>query len=473
VTLTNSGNVVLSISSISITGTNAGDFAETHTCGASVAVGANCTISATFHPTAAGARNAQVSVASNASGSPHTVSLVGNGVAGAPIVALSPMVATFGDQAVNTTSAAQQVTLANTGSATLNISGITLTGTNSGDFAQTYDCGSSVAAAASCTISVTFTPTASGTRSGQLVIASNASSSPDVVSLTGNGVPAGTPIVQLSPSSLNFGSQVVGSTSAAQTVTLTNAGTVVLNIASITPIGDYAETHDCGASVAASGSCTISTTFKPASAGTKLGRLEIASNASGSPHSVTLSGVGIDFSVQPAQGSSAEQTVAAGGTAIYNLALVPNGFSGTVALGCSGAPQASSCTISPTSVPLDGATPVTFTVSLKTTARSLAGPRPFTRKGPPPGSVPLGIWWLLSAFALISLAVLGWERRQYRFPVLGVAMLVVALSAACGFGGGGGGAPAPKGTPPGTYTITVTGTGGGLSSRLDLKLTVT
>jgi hypothetical protein len=79
VTLTNIGNASLSITSIGLNGTNSGDFAQTNTCGSSVLSGANCSISVTFAPTAAGARNATVSVADNASGSPQTVTLSGAG----------------------------------------------------------------------------------------------------------------------------------------------------------------------------------------------------------------------------------------------------------------------------------------------------------------------------------------------------------------------------------------------------------
>jgi hypothetical protein len=93
---------------------------------------------------------------------------------------------------VGTTSAAQSVTLTNTGTATLNITGIGLAGTNSGDFSETSTCGSSVAAGANCSIGVTFAPTATGSRSASVFISDNASGSPQTISLSGTGVP-GTP----------------------------------------------------------------------------------------------------------------------------------------------------------------------------------------------------------------------------------------------------------------------------------------
>jgi hypothetical protein len=95
---------------------------------------------------------------------------------------------------VGTTSAAQSVTLTNTGSATLGISSIGLTGTNTGDFAGTSTCTSSVVAGAGCSISVTFTPTAAGSRSASVSITDNASGSPQTISLSGTGVQPLTPL---------------------------------------------------------------------------------------------------------------------------------------------------------------------------------------------------------------------------------------------------------------------------------------
>ncbi len=93
----------------------------------------------------------------------------------------------FGNQGVNTTSGGQTVTLSNTGGSSLTITSISITGTNAGDFSETNTCGSSVAAGANCTISVTFTPTAAGSRVGAVTITDNATGSPQSVSLSGTG----------------------------------------------------------------------------------------------------------------------------------------------------------------------------------------------------------------------------------------------------------------------------------------------
>ena len=186
VTLNNTGSAALTITSIAVTGTNPGDFAQTNTCGASVAAGGNCSISVTFTPTAAGSRGASVTITDNAAGSPHTVALSGTGV-GVPIVSLSSGSLTYASQNVGTTSAAQSVTLNNTGSATLLASSIVLNGANPGDFAQTNTCGGGVVPGGNCTISVTFTPTTTGSRSASLTITDSAAGSPQIVTLTGTG----------------------------------------------------------------------------------------------------------------------------------------------------------------------------------------------------------------------------------------------------------------------------------------------
>ncbi len=295
VTLTNTGNAALSITSLTLTGTNASDFAQTNTCGSSVAAGGNCTISVTFTPAASGTRTATLSIADNASGSPQTVSLTGTGASAALGASLSPTSLAFGNQSVGATSTAQTVTLTNTGNAALSVTSLNFTGTNASDFAQTNTCGSSVAAGGKCTISVTFTPAASGSRTATLSIADNASGSPQTVSLSGTGASTA-PVASVSPTTLTFVSQAIKTTSAAQTVTLTNSGAAALGVSSITFTGtdpsDFVETNTCGSSVAAGANCTIAVLFTPSASGALTAALSIADNATGSPQTVSLSGTG-------------------------------------------------------------------------------------------------------------------------------------------------------------------------------------
>jgi hypothetical protein len=280
VTLTNTGTAALSITSIAITG----DYSQTNSCGTSLAAAASCMINVVFAPVAAGTRTGALVITDNAIGSPHNVPLTGTGLA-ATTVSLSPSSLSFGSQAVGTTSAPQPVTLTNTGTGTLNVANIATTG----DFAQTNNCGTSMTPGASCTINVSFIPTASGTRTGTLSVTDNADASPQTVSLTGTGI---APAVSFAPTSLSFQPQLVGSTSAPQNVSLTNIGTDTLMITSISTTGDFAQTSNCGSSLVASASCSITVTFSPTVAGTRTGTLLVADNASGSPQSVTLSGSG-------------------------------------------------------------------------------------------------------------------------------------------------------------------------------------
>jgi hypothetical protein len=181
VTLTNTGNSSLSITSITITG----DYAQTNTCGSTVAAGANCNVSVTFTPTTTGTCTGTVTITDDATGSPHSVSLSGTGTTStAPAVSLSATSLAFSNQVVGTTSSPQSVTLTNTGNATLNITSIAA----GEDYAQTNTCGSTVTAGATCSVSITFTPTTTGTRTGTITFSDDASDSPQTVSLTGTGM---------------------------------------------------------------------------------------------------------------------------------------------------------------------------------------------------------------------------------------------------------------------------------------------
>ena len=330
VTVTNSGTAALTINSIAVGGTNAGDFAQTNTCPLSpntVAVGASCTVSATFTPSATGSRAASVAITDNASGSPHTIALSGTGTA--PAVSLSPTSVTFASQAVNTTSAAQTDTLTNSGTAPLTISSISLGGFNPGDFAQTNTCPVSpatLAAGANCSISLTFTPTATGSRTASVSVADNASGIPHTVTLSGTGA-ALAPAVSLSRSSIGFGNQVVNTTSAPQGATLTNTGTAPLTISGVTVGGtnpaDFAQTNTCPispATLGAGANCSISASFTPTTSGSRTASVSIADDASGSPHTVALAGTGtapavslsatsLSFGTQTINTSSGSQAV--------------------------------------------------------------------------------------------------------------------------------------------------------------------
>jgi hypothetical protein len=248
----------------------------------------------TFTPQAAGARSASVAVTDSAAGSPHSAALSGSGV-GVAQISLTPSSLAFGNQNVKTASAARAITLSNGGSGALSITSIAINGTNPTDFSQSNTCGTSVAAGASCTISVTFTPQGAGARSAAVSVTDNAAGSPHSAALSGTGV--GLAQVSLTPATLSFGNQKLKTHSSAQTITLSNTGTAVLSITSIaftgTNAADFSQKNACGTSVAAGATCTISIKFTPQAAGARSASLSITDNAAGSPHTATLSGTGV------------------------------------------------------------------------------------------------------------------------------------------------------------------------------------
>ncbi|MDX6257375.1 MAG: hypothetical protein QOJ11_3709 [Frankiales bacterium] len=209
-------------------------------------------------------------------------------VGSAPLVYAAQSSLTFAPVAVGTSYTPQTVTITNTGPATANVSGVSV----SGDYSQTNNCGS-LPTGSSCVVSVTFHPSISGTRTGALTVSSNAGNGAATVSLTGTGSGGGTSAtLAASPSSLTFASTTVGSTSSAQSVTLTNSGTAAATVSSIGASGDFSQTNSCGSSIAAGASCTLSVTFQPSGTGTRTGSVTVTSSAGNSPTSVTLSGTG-------------------------------------------------------------------------------------------------------------------------------------------------------------------------------------
>jgi len=183
VTVTNIGSSALTIKKIYVGGLDPGEFAETNNCGSALAAGASCKVTITFTPSAKNARQAGLGISTPDPASPDAVRLNGGGT----LVSLSTSKLTFGHLAVGTTSPAQSVTLTNIGSTQLNFTGITITGTNATDFSQTNTCGTSIAGGANCGITVTFKPTATGTRKAVVSISDDGGSSPQKVFLTGTG----------------------------------------------------------------------------------------------------------------------------------------------------------------------------------------------------------------------------------------------------------------------------------------------
>jgi hypothetical protein len=208
-------------------------------------------------------------------------------------VSLTPPSLTFPAQTIGTFSPTRLATLKNTGSTALKIISIG----RSGDFYEGNNCPGTLLAGASCTLSVKFTPTAGGTRSGSVTIFDNAAGSPQKLPLGGTGSGTGSIALQLSPGSLSFGSVVVGTTSSSLTVTLTNTGTAAANFRD--PFGfatsgtnwrDFHKDPHCGLSLAPGQSCTVSVFFKPLATGTRTGFFLVRQGAASVQ--IPLSGTG-------------------------------------------------------------------------------------------------------------------------------------------------------------------------------------
>lgn len=390
-------------------------------------------------------------------------------VAGTPeVLSAGPAgILQFGSQAVGTTSSALTITVENTGNGFLNFTNSTYSA--SGDFQVTggtceEETDGGWAPGETCTLTVTFTPTATGARTGSVSVPSNATGSPSSIMLQGTGTMVAAPGATVSPSTLSFGNTVTGTTAAAQVITLSNPGNAVLDISGIsiggTNAADFAETTTCGETLAAGAMCTISVTFTPASIASFAASVSIADNAAGSPQTVALSGAGIaapDFSVSALP---ATQTVSAGSVATYNVTVsaVNGDFSSAVTLGASGLPTGATATFAPAEV-TPGGESATSVMTVQTSS-SIA------RAAPPSA----GWRWMPGATMALCIPLLWWRRRaRARLWSAGLvcALLWTGLSTLGGCGGGYYAVP-----PAQTYTITVTGSSGSVQHSTTVTLTV-
>lgn len=566
VTVTNTGNATLNISRLGITG----DFTETDTCaGQSIAIGAACTVQVTFLPTATGLRTGLLTIYGNVAGGQATVPLTGAGTTAASIV-LTPLFLNFASTPIGSTATAPFLTASNTGGQTATLATPTVTG----DFAIAQNtCGASLPSQTGCTLGITFTPSASGTRSGTLTLVTsagtvtasltgigtapatdtlsplslsfgatvlNTASSAQTVTLTNSGdvaltlitaqvtagdfsavntcgnslnahsfctisvlfqpknvgseaaalsvsdqyrtqtvalhgtgiAPAG---VSLAPTSgLTFAATAVGASSAAQTVTLTNNGGLPLTITSLSSSGDFgmAAGGTCGTTLAAGTVCTLQIVFKPTAGAARTGTLTITSSAANSPHTLTMSGAGVDFSLST--NGSATATVASGGIAPYPLLLSSvAGVPGTATLSCLGLPAHTTCTISPASATLGGPTQVLVNVATGVSTTSAAWL---------PGQTATQTAARAVILAGLPLALLLLRGRRVRLASLLCSLLMLGALGLSGCGanrvipaagtGGGGGGDSTTTTPSGSYTLTVNATSAGLTRSVSLTLIV-
>jgi YVTN family beta-propeller protein len=451
ITVTNTGTSDLSISSV----TAAGDFAQTNNWPATLAPGASFPLAVTFTPTASGVRNGTITIVDNEG--THVVALNGTGVT--PTVALDPAALTFSGQLVGTPSAAQSVTVNNTGTSPLIISSARATG----NYSQTNNC-ATVTPEASCTIQVTFTPIVTGLQNGTITFVANTQT--PAIALSGTGVQ---PSLGLAPAALTFPTTTVTLASAPQTVVISNTGTSALTITSVAASADFNLTNKCPGSLAPGGGCNVTVTFTPAASGLRSGTLTIVSSSGTSPQIMALSGIGADFTLAMANGSSSSAIIAVGGTENYQILLTSLNYLNEVKLICIGAPAAANCNVQPNPVQLTGSNTAQITVSVSTSPASAQ----VTGK---PGSRGTLISMFLWCAVIAGVLTLPRRRTVWKRRFKGATLLfglAIFLSGLGGCGSPGKSIATPPSTPPATYKLMLVGTGGdGLQRNITLTLTV-
>jgi len=315
-TLTNSGNTTITINQVSTTG---GGFSSTGlTAGQRIAAGATATLVSTFAPTTAGAASGSVTITSTATNPTLTIPLSGTGTQGA--LSASPASINFG-AVRDGASASVPVTLTNTGTAPVSITGHTIAGTG---FTLTgWNAPASLTPGQTTNFTVTFAPAASGSASGSVSITDNAPGSPLAISLNGSGTNTQATIT-ISPMPVAFNSVNVGSNST-QTITLTNTGNTALNITAATISGAGYTTTLTPRTVNAGAFTHFTVTFAPTGSGSASGSLQITSNAPGSPATVPLSGTGVQAQVSASPTSVAFSNVAVGSSNSQPIQLTNNG----------------------------------------------------------------------------------------------------------------------------------------------------
>ena len=323
----------------------------------SVASGAGCTLAIDFTPTVAGTNSGTLMVIDNslnASTSTQIVTLTGTGTGAAAATAtLTPTTANFGSVQVGA-SASTPLTLTNTGTTTITITGVAIPSPLFTLSAQT--CGTTLAAGASCTYTITYAPTATGAASSTFSVTDTAGTQSST--LSGTGLAAGT--LTITPTTQAFPSIAVATTSAIQASTISNSTTqpIYLSSGSLTDSANFAQSDNCSGLIAAGGTCTVVFTFTPKTIGALTSSYSIHNlNAPASALSVTLSGTGTGAPVATLSPATLAFSATANAPASNQTVTLSN--SGNAALSIA-------------SLTLGGTNPGSFSIVSQTCAATLA-----------------------------------------------------------------------------------------------------
>ncbi len=458
VTLTNEGSAALNIASI----TASGDFQQTNTCGTYLSGGGGtCALQVTFTPTSVGLETDQITITDNAGGS-QAITVTGDGVLTGGSLLFSPASLTFAAQTVGTTSANQTALLINNGNEAVTITNITAPF----GFAETNNCGTnfptvpaSLNVNQTCTISVSFSPSATGNIAGSVLVSSNAVKANTSLSVTGTG----SPVFSLS-SNARSSVILVGTKTTSFTISAAGPSTFLGSIA--LSCGSGATCSFNPTSILVGGSSNLTVTGLSSSTANPL-NITVTGTSSGQTSTVSLAVFLADYSLTATPSGT---TATAGSNATYTITLTTtNGFDQPVLLSCGAVPTLTNCIWNPPALTPPGTVGITVssTLTIETT-NQVTGIESTWLFRPPPRNIPprRGRWILvLALLTLLGAIVTGfgksgpWLRPRLRLAVLLVAIVLVALGVGCeNYVNPINISPQVTGTPSGTYGIVLTGT---------------
>ena len=485
VTLSNTGTVPIHITALQTTP----DFTVQSGC-TTLLPSASCVLYVSFTPqplaanqTTSTTRISALEITSDASSALDFISLLGDALP-APLI-LTPVSLGFGSVEIGTT-ATLPLQVTNTTSIPLPFNSISI---NNSNYAAAGDCpasGSSLPAASSCTIQVSFTPTKTGVIPGGLNISAAYPALNIIAQLTGTGIQSNLVAI---PASLNFNGIALGA-SANLTLTLANTGAAPITNLAFSLTGDYAITSPCPLTTLSPGaSCTLTVTFTPTATGSRNAALILSSSNPNSPFSIPLTGTGLQggsFLLTVDGAASATATVHSEDPAIYNLQITPlAGFSGAVVLNCTPIQpgQYATCSLLPSSITLTGgvqnAVATINTVTGVNTPSTSAHNRRNATSEPHPFSPTSSASSLSRTLLCLLPAALLWVRKRHSpralSPILWTLLFTVCT---LWLNGCGGSVVTPNlhYTPAGAYQYQITAsstTGIEQSQTVTLNLTVT